>query len=92
MFPGAGTILECLRANKTLLVVVNTQLMDNHQEELTRAMADARHLVRCSDADFMAGLRALQDSVRLHGFGAPVPLPPPSGREAFAKLLLDLVD
>eukprot|EP00386_Alphamonas_edax_P015594 GDKI01047578.1.p1 GENE.GDKI01047578.1~~GDKI01047578.1.p1 ORF type:complete len:128 (-),score=34.79 GDKI01047578.1:358-741(-) len=35
---GAGSILEALRKQKRLLVVVNTSLMDNHQQELACAM------------------------------------------------------
>ena len=37
---GAGTVMECLRMNKKLVVVINTALMDNHQMELAGAMAD----------------------------------------------------
>lgn len=36
---GAGTILEAIDLGKSLIVVVNTALMDNHQTELARAMA-----------------------------------------------------
>lgn len=36
---GAGTILEAIDLGKSLIVVVNTTLMDNHQTELARAMA-----------------------------------------------------
>ena len=41
---GAGTVMEVLRMNKKLVVVINTQLMDNHQTELAGAMADRGHL------------------------------------------------
>lgn len=41
---GAGTIMEVLRMNKRLVVVINTQLMNNHQMELAGAMADRGHL------------------------------------------------
>ena len=34
---GAASILETLRANRSLLVVVNPTLMDNHQVELGMA-------------------------------------------------------
>merc|ERR1719329_2005495 len=36
---GAGSILEALRGGKRLLVVVNPDLMDNHQLELAEAMS-----------------------------------------------------
>lgn len=42
---GAGTVMEVLRMNKKkLVVVINTQLMDNHQTELAGAMAARGHL------------------------------------------------
>lgn len=36
---GSGTVLECLACAKPLIVVVNSTLMDNHQNELATAMA-----------------------------------------------------
>ncbi|KAI8070648.1 stretch-activated Ca2+-permeable channel component-domain-containing protein [Gilbertella persicaria] len=45
---GSGTILQALRLNKKLIVVVNLTLMDNHQYELAHAMA-AENYVICSD-------------------------------------------
>ena len=41
---GAGSVLETLRAKKPLLVVVNEQLMDNHQMELARALSVDNYL------------------------------------------------
>jgi beta-1,4-N-acetylglucosaminyltransferase len=41
---GAGTVMEALRLQKTLVVVINTSLMDNHQTELASAMAERGHL------------------------------------------------
>lgn len=41
---GAGTVMEVLRMNKKTIVVINTDLMDNHQTELAGAMADRGHL------------------------------------------------
>jgi beta-1,4-N-acetylglucosaminyltransferase len=41
---GAGTVMEALRMEKTLIVVINTDLMDNHQTELATAMAERGHL------------------------------------------------
>lgn len=35
---GAGSVMEALDLGKALLVVVNTGLMDDHQQELARAM------------------------------------------------------
>ncbi|KAI9002874.1 glycosyl transferase [Hyaloraphidium curvatum] len=42
---GAGSITEALRAGKSLVVVVNDQLMDNHQAELAEALAERGMLV-----------------------------------------------
>lgn len=41
---GAGTVMEALRLQKRLVVVINTLLMDNHQTELASAMAQRGHL------------------------------------------------
>ena len=35
---GVGTIVETLRANKPLLVIVNQDLMDNHQQEVASGL------------------------------------------------------
>jgi beta-1,4-N-acetylglucosaminyltransferase len=41
---GAGTVMEALKLQKRLVVVINTDLMDNHQTELAHAMASRGHL------------------------------------------------
>ncbi|GMS97798.1 hypothetical protein PENTCL1PPCAC_19973, partial [Pristionchus entomophagus] len=48
---GAGTVLECLRLRKTLVVVVNELLMDNHQVELAAKLADLDHVLYCVPSD-----------------------------------------
>lgn len=45
---GAGSIVESLRLNKPLIVVVNDMLMDNHQIELARALEEAGYLLCAS--------------------------------------------
>ena len=47
---GAGSILETLSFRKSLIVVVNEDLMDNHQYELASKMADEGYLYYCSGA------------------------------------------
>lgn len=41
---GAGTVMEALKLEKKLVVVINTRLMNNHQTELAGAMAERGHL------------------------------------------------
>ncbi|KAK9078924.1 hypothetical protein SSX86_002983 [Deinandra increscens subsp. villosa] len=41
---GSGSIFETLRIAKPLIVVVNEDLMDNHQSELAEELAERKHL------------------------------------------------
>lgn len=41
---GAGTVMEAMKYQKKLVVVINTLLMDNHQAELANAMGERGHL------------------------------------------------
>lgn len=41
---GSGSIFETLRLKKPLVVVVNEDLMDNHQAELAEELAEMKHL------------------------------------------------
>lgn len=43
---GSGSILEALRYQTPLVVVPNTGLLDNHQEELAVAMERNNYLIR----------------------------------------------
>ncbi|CAD7946699.1 unnamed protein product [Amoebophrya sp. A120] len=77
---GAGSILTALRKKRRLCVVVNTQLMDNHQEELALALAEKRYLVSVCptgegagslDATTMAGAIAETLGSRLVSYPEP---------------------
>ncbi|XP_071735777.1 uncharacterized protein [Rutidosis leptorrhynchoides] len=41
---GSGSIFETLKLAKPLIVVVNENLMDNHQSELAEELAERKHL------------------------------------------------
>ena len=42
---GAGTLMEALTKGKTVLTVINTKLMNNHQTELAYALGKSNHLL-----------------------------------------------
>lgn len=48
---GAGSILGALRQKKRLIVVVNRQLMNNHQSELAETMEEHRYLEVATEAN-----------------------------------------
>eukprot|EP00043_Microstomoeca_roanoka_P000018 m.26301 g.26301 ORF g.26301 m.26301 type:complete len:206 (-) comp10016_c0_seq1:225-842(-) len=56
---GAGTVLEALGAGKKMVVVINDQLMQNHQSELALKMQDLGHLKACTCANLAETLKAL---------------------------------
>jgi beta-1,4-N-acetylglucosaminyltransferase len=54
---GAGTVMECVRLKRRMVVVINTILMDNHQTELAEAMAERGHVHVVQDPKALANLR-----------------------------------
>jgi len=63
---GAGSCLEALEHRRRLLVVINESLMDNHQEELARALKEKLYLEYCLPQNITAGLEALQQMKLTH--------------------------
>ena len=58
---GAGSIVEALRLRLPLLVVVNEQLMDNHQLQLARALAGERFLYMATVGNVLQVVQALDE-------------------------------
>lgn len=54
---GAGTCLEVLHKRKPLVVVINEDLMDNHQLELAEELQNCGYLYYCSCSDLENTLR-----------------------------------
>uniref|UniRef100_A0A0B7AAC8 UDP-N-acetylglucosamine transferase subunit ALG13 n=2 Tax=Arion vulgaris TaxID=1028688 RepID=A0A0B7AAC8_9EUPU len=60
---GAGSIIDSLSAGKSVLVVVNDELMDNHQTELAEKLAAEGHLHYCGVRSLVPSLKSLDFKV-----------------------------
>ena len=80
---GAGTVMEALKWQTRLVVVINTALMDNHQTELAHAMAKRGHLFVVETPSDLEDFRTWND------FDAFVPIPHQGGDELDFPRLLD---
>ncbi|CAM9170448.1 unnamed protein product [Sphacelaria rigidula] len=78
---GAGSIMEALGLGKALVVVVNSALMDNHQEELAEALAQRNYLVATTPEGLAQTLTEFDDS---KGARTPYPAATP---EVFAAIV-----
>ncbi|KAF2626267.1 glycosyltransferase family 1 protein [Macroventuria anomochaeta] len=58
---GSGSILEALRYQVPLIVVPNTSLLDNHQEELAVAMERSGYLLRGHVEDLSLAIRKSEE-------------------------------
>ena len=72
---GAGTVMEALRMQKRLVVVINTLLMNNHQTELANAMAKRGHLFVVENPVHLRQIEIWSD------FDSFVPIPHKGGDE-----------
>ncbi|XP_049872619.1 UDP-N-acetylglucosamine transferase subunit ALG13 homolog [Pectinophora gossypiella] len=79
---GAGSCLETLEANKPLLVVVNEDLMDNHQLELAEQLQVDGHLYYCT-------CDTLENTLEEVDFSLLAPFPKPDAT-LFVKYLDDI--
>ncbi len=64
---GAGSVLETLQAGRPLLVVINEDLMDNHQLEVANRLHIDGHLYYCTPNQLLAVLQTL-DTIKLKSF------------------------
>ncbi|KAG6525987.1 UDP-N-acetylglucosamine transferase subunit ALG13 homolog [Zingiber officinale] len=77
---GSGSIFETLQLGKSLIVVVNEDLMDNHQSELAEELAERKHL-------FYARPQMLQQTIETMDLETLVPYVPGT-----PKLVVDLMN
>ncbi|KAF7791313.1 hypothetical protein EIP86_002327 [Pleurotus ostreatoroseus] len=59
---GSGTILDVLRLHKPLIVVPNSTLMDDHQQELASALAGLGHVKAATVSDLAEVIETLDVS------------------------------
>lgn len=76
---GAGSCMEVLAANKPLLVVINEDLMDNHQLELAQQLYNDGHVLYSKCCDLLMTLQQM-DLTSLRPF-------PPGQPRKFADFL-----
>ena len=60
---GAGSILEAVSRKKTLMVIINESLQDNHQTELSRAIVAGGYAVSATPQELLSSLALLQQKV-----------------------------
>lgn len=81
---GTGSILDVLRLNKKLIVVINSKLMNDHQTEVADELSKNHHLLKCNTdmAQLISNLKII-DAITFKS------LPIPNGR-IFQEILQSL--
>ena len=80
---GVGTIMETVRAEKPLLVIVNTDLMDDHQTEVAEEMSSMGY-IHMGYPDTLKQILASEDIFKVTSY-------PKKDLDAFPKLLDELM-
>ncbi|KAJ4359641.1 N-acetylglucosaminyldiphosphodolichol N-acetylglucosaminyltransferase catalytic subunit alg13 [Didymosphaeria variabile] len=85
---GSGSILVALRFQVPLIVVPNTALLDNHQEELAVAMDRANYVIHGNVDNLAPAIKAFED------FRAKMAQFPPitAGKQRQSKSFADVMD
>ncbi|OTF81251.1 UDP-N-acetylglucosamine transferase subunit ALG13-like protein [Euroglyphus maynei] len=71
---GAGTVLQVLRLNKSLLIIINDNLMDNHQKELADELSENNYVKYTDIENFAQTLRQFNIFENVRPFPSPDPL------------------
>ena len=79
LLTGSGSIFETLRLGKPLIVVVNEDLMDNHQSELADELAERNHL-------FCARPQTLQETIEAMDLNVLQPYMPGDSKPVVALI------
>lgn len=86
---GAGSILEAVKYKKSLIVVVNESLQDNHQTELADAMSEMGYCMSTTPVSLLATIPAFCDKQQGLCKADCIPI---SDADIFSKVVCDLFE